>query len=360
MHIVWSGHSGGAERLIKDIHVYSDHKRFDHQICFLAKGGMLKQALEEKGVTVYCLGMKNGFSIIKGCRLNGILHTADPDIIHNHCRNFLASFFVVNKRRAAKIYFEHGGDLIGTRPKREILLYFLFARFYGLILANSEYVKQRILRMKIVEPRRIRTFYIGIDPEHNKDCRSTSAVKQYLDLDKGKRIVGIVCRLVEQKGVDDFIKTAYEIQKMRKDILFLVVGEGKHKKMLEKMAIDLGVNIRFLGDRKDIPAILRAFDIFLFTSKWEPFGIVLLEAMAAQKPILGFKVGGAQEIVDRGGGILLGQRDHRELAELVIKVLHDRALYKRLAAQGYSNIVNNFHIKNSIRRLENEYIMLVS
>ena len=147
--------------------------------------------------------------------------------------------------------------------------------------------------------------------------------------------------------------------KKDEDIVFLVVGEGEKRSELEKKASDAGVGIRFLGDRKDIPDILRIFDIFLFTSKWEPFGIVLLEAMAAQIPILGFAVGGAREIIEKGGGILLDRRDHKALARLAIRVLRDHELYNKLAAQGYSNLIDNFHVKESIKRLEQAYMQLI-
>jgi len=185
-------------------------------------------------------------------------------------------------------------------------------------------------------------------------------MRQSLGIKEHCKVIGIVCRLVEQKGVDDFIKTANKIQKMRQDVIFLVVGEGEKRKALEKMAADFGLDIIFLGDRSDVPDLLAIFDIFLFTSKWEPFGIVLLEAMAAQIPILGFAVGGAREIIDKGGGILIEHRNHQKLAELVIDVLRDRTVYKRLASQGYSNLINNFHIEKSIKRLEQEYLMLTS
>lgn len=360
LHILWSGYSGGAERLVKDIHTFYDRTKFDHQVCFLSDGGWLSRTIAEKGVTVSCLGMKDGFSFIKGFYLNKVLKTYNPDIIHSHCRNFLSNFIISRYRRVAKIYFEHGGDLLSTKSKRDLIFYDFFIRFYKLVLVNSEYVKQRILDTNRIDARRVRTFYIGIDPRPYEKSRDQKDIRQSLGIKEYCKVIGVVCRLIDQKGVDDFIKTASEIKKMRKDIVFLVVGEGGKREALEKMAVDIGVNIRFLGDRADVPDLLSIFDIFLFTSKWEPFGIALLEAMAAQVPILGFAVGGAREIIDKGGGILLEDRDHEKLAELVVNVLRDRTVYKRLATQGYSNLTNNFHIEKSIRRLEQEYLMLTS
>jgi glycosyltransferase involved in cell wall biosynthesis len=270
------------------------------------------------------------------------------------------NFFISRDHHASKIYFEHGGDLLSRSSTRDLIFYDLFARFYALVLVNSEYVKQRILKMNRIDPQRVRTFYIGIDPHPYEKSRDRKDMRRSLGIKANCKVIGAVGRLVEQKGVDDFIKTANKIRNMRKDVMFVIVGEGNKREALEAMSVDLGVDIMFLGDRPDVPDLLGMFDIFLFTSKWEPFGIILLEAMAARIPILGFSVGGAREIVDKGGGILLEERDHQKLAELVIDVLRDRGYYKRLAAQGHSNLVNNFHIEKSIRRLEREYLMLAS
>ena len=360
LHVLWTGYSGGAERLVRDILTFYDRMKFDHQVCFLSNGGWLSQTIAEQGVAVNCLGMKSGFSVIKGLRLKNILKTYKPDIIHNHCRNFLLNFLITRNHHASKIYFEHGGDLLSNSSKRDLIFYDLFVRFYKLVLVNSEYVKQRILKINRIDPQRVRTFYIGIDPHPYEKSRDRNDMRRSLGIKDNCKVIGVVGRLVEQKGVDDFIKTANKIRNMRQDVIFVVVGEGEKREALETIAVDLGVDIMFLGDRSDVPDILGMFDIFLFTSKWEPFGIVLLEAMAAQIPILGFSVGGAREIVDKGGGILLEERDHQKLAELVIDVLRDRRFYKRLATQGHSNLINNFHISKSIKRLEQEYLMLLS
>ena len=162
------------------------------------------------------------------------------------------------------------------------------------------------------------------------------------------------------KGMDDFIRVAHEIQKMRQDVVFLIIGDGKKRMTLERMSLQYDVDILFLGDRLDVPDLLSIFDVFLFTSKWEPFGIVLLEAMAAKVPILGFAVGGAREIIDKGGGVLFEKRDHEKLAQLTVQVLGDQKTYERLSAQGYANMMRNFNIASSIKDLEKEYMALLS
>jgi glycosyltransferase involved in cell wall biosynthesis len=193
-----------------------------------------------------------------------------------------------------------------------------------------------------------------------KNSGKKKKLKAKFGISETDNVIGTVCRLVEAKGVDDFIKVAREVQGMRQNIVFLVIGEGEKRKALEKMAVDFGVDIRFLGDRSDVSDLLSIFDIFLFTSKWESFGITVLEAMAAKVPVVGFAVGGAREIMDMGGGALLEERNYKKLATLIVEVLEDRVTYERLSAQGYANVMKNFHIKKSIELLEKKYMALLS
>lgn len=360
LHVLWAGHSGGAERFVRDITAFSDKTKFEHQVVFLSNPGRFGKAIAENGIVVHGLGMAGSFSLKNGFGFRKVLQSFRPDIIHNHSKDFFSNFLILCARHTPKIFFEHGGDLIGDKPNRDILFYYCFARFYDLVFTNSEYMRKRIVALKRVNPRKVRTFYIGIDPMPYEQSKNQQLIKQQLKIDAHKNVIGIVCRLVGQKGVDDFIKVAEEIQRTYREIVFLVVGDGEKRALLEMMAAHHNVDIRFLGDRSDVPDLLSIFDIFLFTSKWEPFGIVLLEAMAARVPVLGFAVGGASEIINKGGGVLLEERDHKKLAELTVEILEDRATYQRLSAMGYANLTANFHIKKSVKLLEKEYVVLLA
>ncbi len=360
LHFLWSGHSGGVERFLRDLTRYSNKARFEHSVCFLSEGGWLADDMLKSGTRIAYLGMRTGFSATRSMRISYIIRRWRPHIIHNHIRNYFLNIYLLNYPTIPKFFFEHGGDFLGKSPHRDILFYKYFARQYDAILANSEYVRQQIVGLKTIDPQKIRTLYIGIDPKPYQQCRNRRKIKQLLSINGHKKVIGVVGRLVEQKGMDDFIRVAHEIQKIRRDVIFLIIGDGKKRMTLERMSLQYNVDILFLGDRLDVPDLLSIFDVFLFTSKWEPFGIVLLEAMAAKIPILGFTVGGAREVIDKGGGVLLEERNHKKLATLVVEVLEDRATYERLSAQGYANVIKNFHIKKSIELLEKEYLALLS
>ena len=359
LHILWSGRSGGAEKFVSDITIYSDKERFEHEVCFLSQGGWVAERIANNGIKVHYIGMRSGFSIINSIQLLRVISQTKPHIINTHNRNYIANIIVLLFSRIPKVHFEHGGHLIGENPKREIVFYNCFGRFYDLILANSNYVKDKIMKLTKVNPQKIKTFYIGIDPEKYKIHITNNMLKVQLGIPEGNKIVGMVGRLVELKGVDDFMKVASEINKIYEKCSFVIVGDGYLRPSLEQISIDYNFKIKFLGDRSDVPNLLNMFDIFLITSKWESFGIVVLEAMAAKVPVVGFAVPGMKEIIEKGGGgILIKDRNHRKCAEIIINLLEDKNKYNKLSDQGHTNVIDNFDIRKNIKNLETEYNLI--
>jgi glycosyltransferase involved in cell wall biosynthesis len=106
---------------------------------------------------------------------------------------------------------------------------------------------------------------------------------------------------------------------------------------LQDLAHELGIGDRvcFLGQRSDVPELLRAADIHCQPNTGpEPFGIALVEALYAGLPVVTTAMGGAQEIVDETCGILVKPGDEGELAEALGKLICNRTLLARLAAGG--------------------------
>ncbi|MEA3323289.1 MAG: glycosyltransferase family 4 protein, partial [Patescibacteria group bacterium] len=118
--------------------------------------------------------------------------------------------------------------------------------------------------------------------------------------------------------------------------------------------------IIFLGDRQDLPELLNVFDIYIFTSKWESFGIMMLEVLATKVPVVGFEVPGNREIIQKGGGgILIEERDHGKVAKIAVDLLEDNKKYNELSKEGYLNVQKNFSVQKTIKILEEEYSLLL-
>ena len=147
----------------------------------------------------------------------------------------------------------------------------------------------------------IQTLYNRIDVEAvQAEQVSREEARQHLDLPIGAWIVGNVGRLHPDKDQTTLIKGfAKALPDLPAGSLLAIMGSGRLEQQLKQLAIDLGVaeSVRFLGQVAYGRRYFKAFDLFALTSDHEPFGMVLLEAMAAGVPVIATNCGGAKEVV---------------------------------------------------------------
>ena len=139
-----------------------------------------------------------------------------------------------------------------------------------------------------------------------------------------------VARLDAQKGITHLIDAA----PMVPDVVFAIAGEGPDRAALEARAAERGVSsrIRFLGHRRDVPALLAIADLFVLPSLYEGFPLSVLEAMAAGVPVVATDIGGTNELVSNETGFPVAPADPRALAEGIRTLLADRDAAARRAA----------------------------
>jgi len=145
------------------------------------------------------------------------------------------------------------------------------------------------------------------------------------------RIVGTVGRLIEQKGVDVFIDAAALVVTHAPDVEFWIAGDGPLRETCRRRIAAHGMNGRMslLGERADIPLVLRALDLFVLPSVGEGISNAILEAMATGLPVVATRVGGNGELVSDGlTGRLIEPRSTAALAQAIRQYLDDPVLGK--------------------------------
>ena len=170
---------------------------------------------------------------------------------------------------------------------------------------------------------------------------SGAAIRRELGWDRPT--VGIVGRLQPWKGQDIFLRAAAEIARAEPDVNFVIVGgavlgwEGSYPDDLRRLAGELGIadKVYFTGHQADAIPWFDALDIVVHASYSEPFGLVLVEAMALGKPLVAAAEGGPLEIVEDGvSGLLTPSGDPRRLAAAVIRILRTPRLAEALSVGG--------------------------
>ena len=192
-------------------------------------------------------------------------------------------------------------------------------------------------------------------------------IRGELQLAADTPVVGFVARLDPWKGLDVFLDAAAQVAARHPDAVFLVSGdapagfEAYRDGMVARAAqLGLGDKVRFLGWRyrmDDIPALMASLDIFCHTSiQPEPFGLVLIEAMAMGCPVIAAKAGGPLEIAEDGvSGLLTAPGDATALAQAVCGLLADPPRRRAMAAAGRARVEQRFSRSAFALRLHEIY-----
>jgi glycosyltransferase involved in cell wall biosynthesis len=207
---------------------------------------------------------------------------------------------------------------------------------------------------------------IDLDKFRSRETSQTSsnAVREELGLGRDEFVLGIVGQLTPRKGQLKLIEAFAQADLSRATLL--IVGaplfnrDADYAERLEQEAEARGVagRVRLLGARSDVSAIMQSLDLLVVNSTAEPFGLVILEAMACGTPVLAVAVDGIPEIVEHGkNGWLVppSQRDSRLLADAITHLRHHPETRARLAEQGRERVAANFSLDRYLSELESFY-----
>ncbi|MFZ0186759.1 MAG: glycosyltransferase family 4 protein [Streptosporangiaceae bacterium] len=161
-------------------------------------------------------------------------------------------------------------------------------------------------------------------------AETRAALRAEFGADPDQAIVLAAGRLAAQKGFGLLLDAAARWGDIRPAPLLVIAGQGPLAAELQARAASLGLTVRFVGHRGDVPALLAAADVFVLPSVWEGQAFILQEALRAGVPVVATRVGGNPELTGEDAAILVPSGDAQRLAEAVRAVLGDPALATRL------------------------------
>ncbi|MEQ1650801.1 MAG: glycosyltransferase [Hyphomicrobiaceae bacterium] len=162
-----------------------------------------------------------------------------------------------------------------------------------------------------------------------------------LDTRPDQRAVLALSRLHEKKGLDVLLKAAVSLP----DVVLWIAGDGPLEADLKALAVSLGVadRVRWLGWRTDRGALLAGCDICVMPSRWEPFGTVMLEAWAAERPLVVAAAQGPKATIRDGeNGLMVPIDDVAALAQALRRAIDDKPLAQRMVANGLAEYRSTF------------------
>jgi phosphatidylinositol alpha-1,6-mannosyltransferase len=252
-------------------------------------------------------------------------------------------------RRA--VVLTHGLDVIHRNSFYQLLCV-RWLKFCDRVIANSNYTGA-LTKSKAVAQERLTVIPPGVQPERFDIPTDVNATKRRWNLE-GKKIILFVGRLAKRKGIKEFIeKSLVEIVRQIPEAVFLIVGDNPTKSLAHRDnvvgEIDMTVSklsleneVRLLGALSDdeVISLYHVCDVVLLPAldmkdDVEGFGIVLLEAAAAGKPVVATRVGGIPDAIEDGkSGILIAPDDYEPLSRSVIGLLSNNK--ERLAMGQYA------------------------
>lgn len=216
-----------------------------------------------------------------------------------------------------------------------------------IMVAVSEGTRQFSIERQGIKPNKLLTIHNSIDAAHFTHIlgEQLAPLRVALALPDDALIVLMVARLHPQKGHRFFLQAVPRIQKILPHTHFLLVGDGELRSELETLTQTLGIRerVHFLGVRQDIPELLALSDLFVLPSLWEGLPNAVLEAMAAEKPVVATNVDGVPEVVrDNETGILVPPGDIEALAQAMIRLLADPALRRQMGTAARQRAICDF------------------
>jgi glycosyltransferase involved in cell wall biosynthesis len=250
------------------------------------------------------------------------------------------------------VWWQHD---IPRREWRNVVATALPARAVGTI-SRSAAAAQEHLR-----PRR-QTFVVraGIEPPRSPSSDEVAQLRQELQIPAGRFVVGIVARLQRWKGQHHVLAATALLRDRGHDVHCLVVGgdadgqDPEYASALRRQARDLGLVsvVTFTGQVANPAPYLGLMDVAVNASDAEPFGISLLEAMAAGVAAVAVDAGGPAEILARDRGMLVERAAPGEFADAIERLIVEPELRSRLAARGPELVATEFGAERGAREFE--------
>jgi len=214
----------------------------------------------------------------------------------------------------------------------------------------SKYVTRSVIDMGR-RPDSIHTILNCVDPDRFDPNITGDAVRRELGVPTDSLVLTSISRLFSWKGQRELLRAFAQVRRKFRNVVLLIVGaDAPHEKAsfmeeLKQLATELEIAdfVRFTGGRADIPQVLAASDVFTLPSFEEPFGLVFLEAMAMQKPVIAIDNGGTPEVVAHGEtGLLSPPWDVPALAANIETLLESSETRLRMGERGRQRVLQHF------------------
>ena len=381
MKVLFYNHTGqvsGAERLLLMILSRIDRDAFE-SLVICPDDASLPKLVGELGIPVeavdkldarftwrlnlfahYCVSF---LKVIRQLRQRVV--TFEPDLLHaNSIRAGLVATLATIGLRPRVVWHLH--DMLPRHPFSTLIRLFASASRRTAMIAVSHAVAANFRgHCSRLMGNRVKVILNGIDlSKFPSDQNAKRKIRKELRFRENDLVLGIVGQLTPRKGQLELLRAFARALADFPNMVLLITGaplfnrDHEYLKELKQTAADLGIanKVRWLGPRNDIDTIMQAQDVLIVNSSVEPFGLVILEAMACGTPVIAASVDGIPEIIRHNqNGWLVPAQDEGELVEAIIDLARREDLRVRLAYRAKKDVAARFSVERYLGQLQKFY-----
>jgi glycosyltransferase involved in cell wall biosynthesis len=339
--------TGGQERLLVEFVRHADWSRFEPIVVSLTDRGVLAETLESHGAKVLHLNERGGLRPTLVHRLKRLFQDERTDVVHTHDDRPLI-YGVPAGRWAGRrvIHTQHHGKLPNVGGKRELLVRWTGRLAHAFVTVSRD--AARYYTDSGLPSRRVQTIWNGIDLE----------IFAYQGPLNGGPVVA-VARLSPEKNMANLLRAAALARDADPAFRLEIAGDGPCREDLVRLAqeLNLGPIVKFLGEVRDVPALLARAALFVLPSKSEGISLTLLEAMARGLPAIATHVGGNPEVVVEGEtGYLVPSDNASALAKALLALRNNADKARQMGRAGRRRVEDCFEVRGMIAQYERLYL----
>jgi len=362
LYVITGTNIGGAEKALLELACRVERSRYRVVVCCLKRPGPYAERLKAHVDAFYNLGLSEGAGlravvsfIPTVLRLVRIMRRERPRIVH--CFLFRASM----TGRLAALLCPGAAVIAGVRVQEQRDLKYILERLTQSLVdcftAVSEEVRRSMIERAHISPDRIITIYNGIEcagrgmPAPQANTAGPAPIR-----------LALIGRLHRQKGHGVLLAALKIITGAGRQAHLYCAGAGPDEALLRQQAWDLGIeaSVTFAGIVDDPLAFMAGIDIVVLPSLWEGMPNVLLEAMAAARPIVASRLGGIEEMVrDNESALLCDPGRADQLAAAIMRLMDDPDLASRLARAARQEVDRRFDIACTVAATQALYERLL-
>lgn len=322
-----------------------DRTRFQPLICSLTGSSDAARRFLAADVPVVELHRRPGLDASVVSRLASLIRRERVDVVHSH--NWATLLYTVVAsvlaRRPVVIHGEHGREASSAIWKHRVASRQL-VRAAAHVTCVSEDLASELARVWGVPLERLSAVANGVEIERFDVAGERAAVRRELGIGEADAVVIGIGRLMPVKDFPTLLRGVSRVRSGDRSLKLVLVGsdlgtDGAQNIRLLADELGLANSLCLLGERRDVPSLLAASDIFVNSSIYEGMSNTILEAMAARRPVIATRVGGTPQIVEDGRtGFLVPPRDPDAIAERLGQLLADPRLRVRLGDAGRERI----------------------